>query len=253
MAVKAPALPRSLGWTGWYAGVNVGYIDLVGRTNTDVAILTTGTTSDAVANAYNLVSGGTNQFNHHFDEFLGGAQAGYNYQFSPSVVAGLEADIQGSSLRQNSSATLTTDTGPFWMTTTTVSDRLDYLGTVRGRLGVTPTPNLLLYSTGGLAYGGVRSSTQIAFNNTGGATPGATSGSFSDTRFGWAAGGGGELKLSPNWTAKLEYLYYDLGLATYATGGYAVDVAPTGFPGPESYRLRRARLPASMATSPGSA
>ena len=36
---------------------------------------------------------------------------------------------------------------------------------------------------------------------------------------------------APNWTAKLEYLYYDLGSVSYATGGYAVDVGPTGFPG----------------------
>ena len=36
---------------------------------------------------------------------------------------------------------------------------------------------------------------------------------------------------SPNWTAKLEYLYYDLGSTTYATGGYAVDVGPTRFLG----------------------
>jgi outer membrane immunogenic protein len=75
----------------------------------------------------------------------------------------------------------------------------------------------------------VRSSTQIAFNNTGGAVPGTTAGSFSDTRFGWTVGGGGEWKFSANWTAKLEYLYYDLGSATYATGGYAVDLSPTTF------------------------
>ena len=124
------------------------------------------------------------------------------------------------------------------MTTTTVSNRLDYLGTVRARLGVVPTPNLLLYSTGGLAYGGVRSSTQINFNNTGTnfntggpVPPGSSSGSFSDTRFGWTVGGGLEWMFSPNWTAKVEYLYYDLGSARYATGGYSsVDLGPTNFP-----------------------
>jgi len=57
--------------------------------------------------------------------------------------------------------------------------------------------------------------------------------------------------LSSNWTAKLEYLYYDLGSANYATGGYAVDLSPTSFAGWGSHRLRRARLPASMATLPG--
>jgi outer membrane immunogenic protein len=232
-AYKAPpraALPAPyLGWTGWYAGVNAGYIDSVGRTNTDAAFFFAN--SRGAGDASNIAGGATNQFNHRSSGFLGGAQAGYNYQFSPTVVAGLEADIQGTTLRHNWSATLTTGTGPFWVTTTTVSDRLDYLGTVRGRLGVTPTPDLLVYSTGGLAYGGVSSSTAINFNNTGFAVPGSTAGSFSGTRFGWTVGGGGEWKFSPNWSAKLEYLYYDLGSATYSTGGYSVDLGPTSFTG----------------------
>lgn len=229
MPLKAPP-PALLGWTGWYVGVNAGYIDSVGRTNTDALTLAT---SSAPENAANLVNTATNQFNSGPNGFLGGVQAGYNYQFSPSFVAGLEADIQGSTLGRDYSATSTAVSrfGAAWVTTTTVSNRLDYLGTVRGRVGVTPTPNLLLYSTGGLAYGGVRSSTQIDFANDGNAAPGLTSGSFSGTRFGWTAGGGFEWMFSPNWTAKLEYLYYDLGSVSYATGGYAVDVGPTSFPG----------------------
>jgi outer membrane immunogenic protein len=228
-AMKAPP-PVYLGWTGWYLGVNAGYIDSVGRTNTDATILT----SSTAANSFDIAATATNQFNNGPDGLLGGGQAGYNYQFSPSFVAGLEADIQGTTLRRDFSATGTAGQPffPTWVTTTNVSNRLDYLGTVRGRVGVTPTANLLIYSTGGLAYGGVRSSTQIAFNNTGfGAVPGTSSGSFSDTRFGWTAGGGFEWMFSPNWSAKLEYLYYDLGSASYPTGGYAVDVSPTNFPG----------------------
>jgi outer membrane immunogenic protein len=96
---------------------------------------------------------------------------------------------------------------------------------------MTATPSFLFYGTGGLAYGGVRSSTAINFNNTDAAVPGATSASLSSTRVGWTAGVGGEWMFSPNWTAKLEYLYYDLGSTTYATGGYAVDVSPTTFAG----------------------
>jgi outer membrane immunogenic protein len=231
MAVKAPP-PALLGWTGWYVGVNAGYIDSVGRTNTDAAISVTD--SSGGGDAGNLANTATNQFNNRSHGFLGGAQAGYNYQFSPSFVAGWEADIQGSTLHKDLAVTSTASAGDFrpaWVTTTTVSNRLDYLGTVRGRVGVTPTPSLLLYATGGLAYGGVRSSTQISFDNNGGAAPGSTSGSFSDTRFGWTAGGGFEWMFSPNWTAKLEYLYYDLGSVSYATGGYAVDLTPTNFSG----------------------
>jgi len=245
MPVKARALPPAgPSWTGWYAGVNAGYIDSLGRTNTDAVILATGTNTDS-RSAGDIASTATNQFNNRSSGFLGGAQAGYNYQFSRSFVAGVEADIQGSTLRQNLNVTSTEGQlnpfgtpGPFWVTTTTVSNRLDYLGTVRARLGVTPKPNLLLYSTGGLAYGRVRSDTQVNFNNTGTdfnvggpVAPGSSSGSFSDTRFGWTAGGGIEWMFSPNWTARLEYLYYDLGSARYATGGYSsVDLGPTNFP-----------------------
>jgi outer membrane immunogenic protein len=234
MPVKARALPSAApSWTGWYAGVNAGYIDSLGRTSTNAVILATDTSpANEDPNAGNIANTATNQFNNRSSGFLGGAQAGYNYQFSRSFVAGLETDIQGSTLRQNLNVTSTEGQvgGPFWVTTTTVSNRLDYLGTVRGRIGVTPISNLLLYSTGGLAYGGVSSSTQINFNNTGGAVPGSSSGSFSDTRFGWTAGGGLEWMFSPNWTARLEYLYYDLGSAKYATGGYSVDLGLTNFP-----------------------
>ena len=104
---------------------------------------------------------------------------------------------------------------------------------------MTPRPDLLLYSTGGLAFGGVHSDTQVNFNNNSTSffqgqfdvPSGATSGSLSRTRVGWTVGGGGEWMFAPNWSAKLEYLYYDLGSANYATGGYAVDLSPTSFAG----------------------
>ena len=227
-ALKAP--PAIFRWTGWYAGVNAGYIDTVGRTNTDAGVVTT---SSEPENAFNIASTATNQFNDGHQGFLGGGQVGYNYQFSRSFVAGLEADIQGTSLHRDYAATNTalSTSGNSWTASTQVSNSLDYLGTVRARVGVTPMPNVLVYSTGGLAFGKVRSNTQINFTNDGNAAPGATSGSLSETRVGWTAGFGGEWSFASNWSAKLEYLYYDLGLANYATGGYAVDVGPSFFRG----------------------
>src|ERR1700682_3333400 len=65
-------------------------------------------------------------------------------------------------------------------------------------------------------------------------SPLMTSGSFSGTRIGYAVGAGGEWMLSSNWSAKLEYLYYDLGSATYATGGLANDVQPTSLQGSDT-------------------
>ncbi|MBM3564345.1 MAG: porin family protein, partial [Alphaproteobacteria bacterium] len=108
----------------------------------------------------------------------------------------------------------------------TTSKRLDYIGTVRGRLGWLFTPTLLAYGTGGLAYGGVSVSTSIAqFNNDCAQFPGAcisgaafSSGAFSDTRVGWTVGGGLEWMFWPNWSAKVEYLYYDLGNVSYSAG-----------------------------------
>lgn len=103
---------------------------------------------------------------------LGGGQIGYNYQLSPLFVAGLETDFQGTSSRN-----------------------LDWFGTVRGRLGITPlSPNLLVYGTGGFAYGEVRDGWNTV-NNVG---------------TGWTAGGGVEWAFHPNWSAKVEYLYTDL-------------------------------------------
>ena len=58
-----------------------------------------------------------------------------------------------------------------------------------------------------------------------------TSGSFSKTRVGYAVGAGGEWMLFSNWSAKLEYLCYDLGSVTYATGGLASDIGAVLNPG----------------------
>ncbi|HEY6257243.1 MAG TPA: outer membrane beta-barrel protein [Xanthobacteraceae bacterium] len=69
----------------------------------------------------------------------------------------------------------------------------------------------LFYATGGLAYGQVN--TDLSFTEA--ASSGAAS--FGSTKSGWTIGGGGEIKLAGNWTAKLEYLYLDLGTVTGAS------------------------------------
>jgi hypothetical protein len=121
-----------------------------------------------------------------------------------------------------------TDLGP----RSTTSHGLSYLGTLRARMGVLIVPSFLLHATGGLAYGGARSDTTIvqSIDNPPLSTL-MTSGSFSKTRIGYAAGAGGEWMLSSNWSAKLEYLYYDLGSVTYATGGLASDIGAVLNPG----------------------
>lgn len=226
--VPSPIVAPASVWTGWYVGVNAGWIGSNGDVSTDAVPFAF---SAAPINATNIAASATNQFNEHFNGFIGGAQFGYNYQWSPAFLVGFEADIQGSTLNGDASATNTTGADPFWVTTTTVSNRLDWLGTFRGRLGWIATPSFLLYATGGLAYGGVKSTTSINFNNTGGAIPATSSGSISDARAGWTAGAGLEWMFLPNWSAKFEYLHYDLGSVTYQTGGYIVDVSTSNFPG----------------------
>jgi outer membrane immunogenic protein len=260
--------PVSFSWGGFYVGANAGFIDATGRTNTDATILsfpTDPTTSTTLAAA------ATNQLNSGRSGFLGGAQFGYNYMLTPSFLAGLETDIQGSSLRRTpnlSNAVLTNlaslsesplNTG-HWVTGTSVSSKLDYLGTLRARLGVTATPNVLLYGTGGLAYGGVSSSTSmsIAANNldgspVGGVTPTSTAGSMSGTRTGWTAGAGAEWMFLPGWTTKLEYLHYDLGKITYQTVDTALRSVRPPCRATGLHRSERARPRNSEVTSSASA
>jgi outer membrane immunogenic protein len=87
--------------------------------------------------------------------------------------------------------------------------QLNWFGTVRGKIGYAVS-NLLVYGTGGLAYGRVSANT--AFNDpNSGAGPLTWAGSSSPTRAGWTLGGGVEYALSSNWMVGAEYLYVNLG------------------------------------------
>jgi len=117
---------------------------------------------------------------------------------------------------------------------------VDWLGTVRGRVGFLATPALLMYGTGGFAYGEVKVSTSITQSNTDCANFGAgscvasnaaTSGE-SQTRAGWTAGGGFEWLFAPQWSAKAEYLFYDLGSVTFSNGTLVTGVGNAGVGGP---------------------
>jgi outer membrane immunogenic protein len=231
---KAPPMAASNGWSGWYAGLNAGYLDGSRNISAD-GVVTNNSTTPGTAPA--MASGATGRLSTGNRGVIGGAQFGYNHMVSPMFLAGVEADIQGSSLRGNAglanSVIVDTLGGPGSFQTAIATSRgLDYIGTIRGRLGAVVTPTALLYVTGGLAFGGVKSSTSLLLTSAvGGVLPTATSGTFSDTRAGYAVGGGGEWMLMSKWSVKAEYLYYDLGAAHYGTGGLAVDEGPTQLPG----------------------
>lgn len=235
MAVKAPPPPPApeLSWTGFYVGLNVGGIwsNSDGVSHSALAgpcdpVLFPGCAG--VPNYSTLLATGST-FNAGFGRhggFTGGGQFGYNYQFGKAV-AGFEADIAWTD--QNRSVTIASVIpSPAFPAfpeayTATVSRHLDYLGTVRERLGFLATPSFLLYGTSGLAYGGTRSSTleSTAVLPACGAPPtscsGVGGGSSSQVRVGWTVGAGGEWMFAPHWSVKAEYLYYDLGSVNYAT------------------------------------
>jgi outer membrane immunogenic protein len=224
--VYVPPPPPPL-WTGFYGGLNAG--GTFGGSNT---VTTTGGTIFAnpffgpffssVTNAYGATTNTVIPVSNA--GFIGGGQVGYNYQFYSAFVAGLEADIQGvagSSSRGNVATGALFNGGGSAFGVSTASRSLEYLGTVRGRLGYLFTPTLLAYATGGLAYGGANLNTAsfATDNNLGGllsplAIPVIGGSAYSDTRVGWTVGGGLEWMFMPNWSAKVEYLYYDLGTVT---------------------------------------
>jgi opacity protein-like surface antigen len=165
--------------------------------------------------------------------FIGGGTAGYNLQVSPRAVVGVETDFQGviggtgasNELGARPSYLLP---GGVLLGNVGASETLDYLGTARLRFGYVLSPSLLAYGTGGLAYGRTNLATnaQVMTIDGAGNIVGFSGGQAngSRTRAGFAAGGGFEWMFSPGWSAKAEYLYYDLGSYSASLPQYAVNL-----------------------------
>lgn len=134
--------------------------------------------------------------------FVGGVQAGYNFQNGPWVF-GIEGDIQASGAD---------DTFAPWKFSN------PWFGTIRGRAGYALN-NILFYGTAGLAFGELRGQTFFGITE-------------SHTTAGWTVGAGAELGLTQNWSAKVEYLYYDLSTSQFAitgvSNGYSASVVRAG-------------------------
>jgi outer membrane immunogenic protein len=119
---------------------------------------------------------------------LVGGTLGYNWQFG-QWVWGLEGDADWSNINGST-------TGP-GCGGGSCSTNNDFLSTVRGRLGFA-ADRWMPYITGGLAIGNIRTSNPVGVG-------------VDQTNAGWTVGGGLEFALASNWTAKVEYLYVDLG------------------------------------------
>jgi outer membrane immunogenic protein len=136
---------------------------------------------------------------------LGGVHIGYNWQFAPTWVAGVEGDWSlthaGSTNSQGWVPTLPAFIfpGSFSLTSST----LQWMSSLRGRVGYLVTPNIMAYATGGVAWG--RFNDGGFSTNTGADTDTL---SFSDTRIGYVAGAGLEWAMTSHWLVRTEYLFY---------------------------------------------
>jgi len=193
---SALAAPPMYSWTGCYIGLNAGYGWGRGSVDGNATGLATLGLPTAFSTTPNL------------NGFIGGGQVGCNWQNS-NAVWGLETDFQGSGQKASRSYTVPFNNGEG--VSQSVEARLRWFGTVRARAGVLVVPTVLLYGTGGLAYGNVKVTDTISVTNNGTTTSGAFS--TSTTRAGWTVGLGveGMLPNAPGWTWKVEYLYLDLG------------------------------------------
>jgi outer membrane immunogenic protein len=218
MPVKArpPLAAAVYNWGGWYAGGNIGYGWGV---NSDPRA-----TAVDVGPAFGFLFAGNGYFdggrsptpNVQQKGVIGGVQVGYNWMLSPNWVTGVVTDIQASGLK--ASATNFIPPGTLIAATQSNTVKTDWFGTLRGKVGFAQN-NVLFYGTGGLAYGRVK--TSGAFINA----VGTFIGSNSDTKTGWAAGGGVDYGFAPNWTIGAEYLYVDLGRTSFTERSAAFPVS----------------------------
>jgi outer membrane immunogenic protein len=238
LPVKAPPIvvPAEFSWTGFYLGAHAGVA---------FSSETTRFTGDQFLGQFLFVPFAqngffepplANQLGESGTSFLGGAQIGYNWQFDKRWVIGFEADFSWLNARGSSSST-ESDTsvppGPIVVSTFTMQyqEKIEWLSTLRARLGYAPAERLLVYGTGGLAIARVNQTLTYAHTAGivnaddlfGAIVPGAggglvcltfggpcLAGAATHNLFGWAAGGGAEYALTSHVSLKGEYLFVSL-------------------------------------------
>ncbi len=198
-AAPAPSVeaPETFSWSGFYVGANLGYgfggdgnISSVGQLGPNIANIATGARPGSVDLDRNGV--------------LGGGQIGYNWQ-TGALVYGLEADFAFTNIDDNRDI-VTPQINTGLAQGNQFSSELDYLGTVRGRLGYA-FDRTLFYGTAGLAYGKSTMSVDMFAPNGVRQFTGEKTG----TDVGYAVGAGVEYAITNKISLKSEYLYYDLG------------------------------------------
>jgi outer membrane immunogenic protein len=195
---KAPAYvppaPPPFTWTGFYAGIHAGW----GWSDTS---------ADIVGNIGGVTVFDPASLGLNSNGVVGGIQVGYNWQFAPNWVLGIEGDISGTGIHDTVAGPAVTIGGVPLLGLNHFAERdVRWLASIRGRLGWA-ADRWLLYVTGGGAWAGFDFTFGPDLGVFGG--PGLFTGD--KTRSGWTAGGGVEYAFTNNWTGRIEYLFYDLG------------------------------------------
>ena len=246
-----------LAWTGIYVGINGGFA----WSNSSVAFAA----NDPAALAGTCGGGGAgalkgqciNSVDFRRDGAVAGGQFGYNWQVNSHWLVGAEADYQWSNLDGSVSSPFRL--GGVGATNMVASQTVELFGTVRARAGVVLAPPLLLYGTGGFAFGQVHENLRVPAVTTGGLPPAGGfsyactigtacfAGSASQTALGWSAGAGAEYAITTNLIFRTELLYVHLSAptatatATAVTGATAPASIAAGF-SPIYFAVMRAGL-----------
>lgn len=238
LSIKAPPLAAApISWTGFYVGGNVG-ANTESSSGISNFIDTRGTVAENPQN---------NQFN--TTQAIGGGQIGYNWQFDPRWVIGVEGDWSFTHdnygfCRQTDTVSAACSDNNFGFEL--ISSTTDWLATARGRAGFTWS-NLLFYGTGGFAWGRVETSlTQNCLVGGCGAAPTPLFASSTSTaiKSGWAVGLGTEMQWDAHWSARLEWLHIDLGSIgnSLSSAGTPFSTQTTTWSRSERYDLLRAGI-----------
>jgi outer membrane immunogenic protein len=197
LPMKAALEPTPVySWTGFYVGGNVG--GAWSRNSGTITFLGplspldpfTGNTGGSAA--------------------IGGFQEGINWQFARTWVVGIEGDWSWTNAGRGLSQALTFGGIPLnFPSNGSLGAKLDWLASARNRLGYLVTPNLMIYGTGGVAWGKIDYAANASLNDPVGFIY-TSNAAFSHTEVGWVAGGGLEWMFADHWLLRGEYLYYRL-------------------------------------------
>ena len=209
VAKAPPFVSPPFSWTGFYIGGNVGAGFGTTETSVDVGPALTAVTGTAVAATAPLVS-------ETFNGFVGGIQAGYNWQAGVFVL-GVEGDLDAAGLQGNAPCVVVLN----------CTMKHNWFADITGRVGVVAVDRALIYLKGGVAWEG--SNFSVGNSVTAGGMSLAANASGSGTQTGGLLGMGVEYAFLPNWSAKLEYNYIDFGTRSFnASIGTNAGFAGTG-------------------------